>query len=206
MPNPPSENEGGESTTIKGERRVVKNIIINAKLPVKENKLVFYRSSSAKAKDFLTLYFHQLFIQIWQNQNSDTSVGDSVEVAQKVKLQQVNACHGFYFDTKKQKVTQYSHGEITDAKTQLIDFIKLFLVGQQQALLVNAELAEKYLKAKAFEQEDFEKFWSDPNAAMSLGNDPYMHYFWPECPSFENIQTDLTTLYQNMVNSRELIK
>jgi exodeoxyribonuclease V gamma subunit len=185
----------------------VSNVIINAKLPVKDSKLLFYRSSSAKAKDFLTLYFHQLFIQVWQNQNSDSSaVVNSADSINNAKLQQINASHGFYFDTKKQKVTQYRHGEITDAKTQLIDFIAMFLLGQQQALLINAELAEKYIKAKAFEQADFEKIWSDPNAVMSLGNDPYMHYFWPECPPFESIQPDLTALYENMVNSREFIK
>jgi len=187
-------------------KRDGRNIIIHAKLPIKDNKLVFYRSSSAKAKDFLTLYFHQLFIQIWQNQNCDTVTANSINSANNVQLQQVNACHGFYFDTKKQKVTQYRYGEIADEKTQLIAFMDMFFLGQQQALLVNAELAEKYFKTKGFEQVDFEKFWSDANAAMSLGDDPYMHYFWPECPPFESIQTNITSLYEKMITTRELIK
>ncbi|MFT5756952.1 MAG: exodeoxyribonuclease V gamma subunit [Alteromonadaceae bacterium] len=201
---------GAVTGAVTGAKPLVNHMVIHAKLPVKDHKLVFYRSSSAKAKDFLMLYFHQLFIQIWQSQNSDPVAANSVDFAQHAQLQQVDACHGFYFDTKKQKVTQYRHGVITDkvsdVKTQLVDFITMFLLGQQQALLVNAELAEQYLKAKAFEQADFEKYWADPNAVMSLGDDPYMHYFWPECPQFEHIQADLTALYENMVNSREFIK
>ena len=201
----------------------ITDIMMTTQLPVKDNKLVFYRSSSAKAKDFLTLYFHQLFLQVWQQQNiamlSEQSAEQSAEQSlepskeqptEHQKLHQVTTCHGFYFDTKKQKVAQYRYGEIDDASKHLVDFIEVFLRGQQHALLLNAELAEKYFKGnakgKVFEQSDFEKLWSDANAMMSLGDDPYMHYFWPECPQFEQVQTELITLYENMITTRELVK
>ena len=201
----------------------INDIMMTTQLPVKDNKLVFYRSSSAKAKDFLTLYFHQLFLQVWQQQNiamlSEQSAEQSAEQSlepskeqptEHQKLHQVTTCHGFYFDTKKQKVAQYRYGEIDDASKHLVDFIEVFLRGQQHALLLNAELAEKYFKGnakgKVFEQSDFEKLWSDANAMMSLGDDPYMHYFWPECPQFEQVQTELITLYENMITTRELVK
>jgi len=187
-------------TKLVAEQLVDEQIVIQAILPIKDNKLVFYRSSSAKAKDLLTLYFHQLFLQLWQKQNS------GVITAKHEPIHQVNACHGFYFDTKNKKVTQYRYSEIDNATTQLTNFIQAYLLGQQQALLLNAELAEKYFKAKAFEQPDFEKMWCDANAVMSLGDDPYMHYFWPECPQFETIQAEISTLYENMITTKELVK
>jgi len=182
------------------DQMVDEEIVLQAILPIKNNKLVFYRSSSAKAKDLLTLYFYQIFLQLWQKQNSGI-ISEKHEA-----IHQVNACHGFYFDTKNQKVTQYRYSEIDDEITHLTHFIQAYLLGQQQALLLNAELAEKYFKAKVFEQADFEKTWCDVNAVMSLGDDPYIHYFWPECPQFELIQTEIIRLYENMVTTRELIK
>ena len=61
-------------------------------------------------------------------------------------------------------------------------------------------------QCKQFEQEQFELFWDDPNAMMSIGNDPYIHYFWPTCPSIEEVLPELEYLYLDMFNAREQIK
>ncbi len=172
------------------------NIKLSTQLPISDNKLVFYRSSTPKFKDFITLYFHQCILAIAKLQQS----------AEAISLDNISATHGFYFDTKSQKVIQYKYGEVVDAEAQLVKFIRYFVKGSQQAVLVNGELAEKAFSAKVFEQEQFELFWDDPNALMSIGHDPYIHYFWPNCPLIEEVRPELEYLYLDMFNAREQIK
>jgi exodeoxyribonuclease V gamma subunit len=174
---------------------------LSSRLPISDNKLVFYRSSSPKFKDFITLYFHQCLLTIAQDQQCAEDLPENA-----ANLNTVNATHGFYFDTKSQKVTQFKYSEITDAKVQLIKFIQYFIKGSQQPLLVNGEIAEKAFNAKVFEQEQFELYWDDPNAMMSIGQDPYVHYFWPQCPNIDEVRPELEYLYLDMFNAREQIK
>jgi len=181
------------------------NVKLSTRFPVSNDKLVFYRSSSPKFKDFITLYFHQCMLTIAQDQQctENTSSDSSLETE---TINTVNATHGFYFDTKSQKVTQFKYSDITDAKVQLTKFIQYFIKGSQQPLLVNGEIAEKAFSAKVFEQPQFELYWNDPNAMMSIGHDPYIHYFWPNCPNIDDVRPELETLYLDMFNAREQIK
>ena len=77
--------------------------------------------------------------------------------------------------------------------------LETYFAGQQQALLLNANIGEKLsaalLKNKPFEQDDFEKLWHDPNAMFSLVDDPYMAYFWPNTPQLDNIKDQLEAIY-----------
>ena len=124
---------------------------------------MFYRSSSAKAKDFFTLYIHQLIVQVWQEQQLCVTNTGKFTAQHSEMLQGVNTTRGLYFDTKSQKVTQYYFSELLDAKKTLSELITKFLLGKQQALLLNGELGEKVFKTnsrsknKTFEQTDLEK-------------------------------------------------
>ena len=75
-----------------------KCLTLSSKITIVDNKAVFYRSSSAKAKDLFTLYLHQLIIQIAQagvaQENAELFTG-------------ISATHGYYFDTKSQKPSQF---------------------------------------------------------------------------------------------------
>ena len=184
------------------------NCQINAKLPVKAQQLVFYRSSSAKAKDLFTLYIHQLILQVYQEQKL-ADVSD--------ETLQVTSSHGWYFDTKSQKVTEYLFNPVDDAKAQLSQLIAYYFLGQQQALLLNGDVADKAFKAhigksdskkpvKEFEQGDFEKLWQDPNAMFAVGDDPYMQYFWPQCPNFVDYQQVLSKIYLPMYQALVKVK
>jgi exodeoxyribonuclease V gamma subunit len=181
-------------------------ITVQTKLPIKADKVVFYRSSSAKAKDLFTLYLHQLFVQVYQDQMLDVN---SVEQSALSKL---TATTGLYFDTKSQKVTQYLFADLAEAKSKLLNLIKLFFLGQQQALLLNGDIAQQMFKRDrkgnfiAFEQSNFDKLWQDPNAMFALGDDPYMHYFWPQCPELSEHQGLLEDVYQNMYQDLTLVK
>ena len=171
------------------------NVVLNASFPVANDKLVFYRSSTAKSKDFIGLYLHQLILQVYQDENIASNA-----------IKNIGATHGFYFDTKSQKVTQYRYSKLIEPKAQLVHFITQYFNGNTTPLLLNGDIAEKAFKAKQFEQKEFEQYWSDVNAFMPLGSDPYIHYFWPECPDFLVIKPQLESLYLSMFTSREQIK
>jgi len=179
------------------------HINLSATLPVKNDCLVFYRSSSAKGKDLFGLYLHQVILQCWQEQTDHKSL-------EQEQLTLVKLTKGFYFDTKNQKPTQYRYNKIDNAQAHLQFLLTTYLKGQQQALLLNTELAEKYFKAKVFEQTQFEKLWSDSGGMLNiikpLGQDPYMHYFWQQCPVLDDHVSLLKEVYLPMWQAREHIK
>ncbi|WP_259377131.1 exodeoxyribonuclease V subunit gamma [Colwellia sp. BRX9-1] len=181
---------------------------LSANFPVQADSLMFYRSSSAKGKDLFGLYLHQIIMQCWQANTSNLNAAHLTE--EQNMLAQVNVTKGFYFDTKNQKPTQYRFSKIDNAQAQLAFIVETYLKGQQQALLLNTELIEKFFKAKAFAQSSFEKLWSDSGSMLSvvkpLGQDPYMHYFWQQCPEFSEYQSTFTALYQPMWQAQEQIK
>lgn len=183
-----------------------------AKLPVKNEQLIFYRSSTAKAKDLFTMYIHQLILQVGQDQllaSTDTGVSSTI-----ANIAQVKTSHGLYFDTKSQKVTEYGFEHIPNAKEQLTKLIRYFYLGQQQALLLNGDIADKAFKGhvgakksvKEFTQIDFEKLWQDPNAMFALGDDGYMNYFWPQCPIYTDLELQLSDIYLPMYQSLIKVK
>jgi len=180
---------------------------LNVQFPVQNERLVFYRSSSLKGKDIFGLYLHQIILQCWQAQ---VEQGQTNLVDEHRELLGVKETKGFYFDTKNQKPSQYRFGSIKNAHQHLHHIIETYLKGQQQALLLNTELAEKFFKAKNFQQSHFEKLWADNASALSvvkpLGEDPYMQYFWQQCPDFIEIEPTLIELYQPIWQALEPIK
>jgi exodeoxyribonuclease V gamma subunit len=192
------------------------NVVLSARLPVKNEQLVFYRSSSAKAKDHFTLYIHQLILQVWQQQNA--AIENSVNQASasenntsQSSLLKVSASQGFYFDTKTQKITQCFFSDIADPLAQLQTLLSFYSLGLQQPLLINGALAEQVFKGKAskkkeYSQADFEKYWSDENAMMPFGQDPYLHYFWQHCPDFSHHEDNINEVYQSLYQSLQKLK
>ncbi|WDE07750.1 exodeoxyribonuclease V subunit gamma [Thalassomonas viridans] len=184
------------------------SISLSAQLPVQGQQLVFYRSSSAKAKDYFTLYLHQLMLQVWQRQVADGKILPADEEQQS--LAHVSHSSGFYFDTKSQKVSQYRLKEIPEPEKQLEQLLTAFISGQYQALLLNGELAEVYFKnterGKAFGQQEFEKYWHDANAVRPLSADPYMYYFWPACPELNEHLPMIETIYRPLYQALEKVK
>ena len=167
-------------------------INLSAQLPISNQQCVCYRSSTAKAKDLLTLYLYQLFCEVFQDQKGSNNTSPVSQVTQSV---------GWYFDTKNQQVIKKSFTTVVDALAQLNQFITVFLQGQQQALLLNSSIGERYFNARKFEQSEFEKLWQDPNSFKSLGDDPYMQFFWPNCPQLIDHLQDIEQLYQGLYQS-----
>lgn len=189
------------------------SITLSAQLPVKLThagaQLVFYRSSSAKAKDLFTMYLHHLIMQVWQQQNSKTA-HDACNLTHSFgSLGQVEQTRGFYFNTKAQKVEQYSVNNegSEEAKAELEMLLGVYVLGQKQALMLNGDLAAQVFKesrGKRVEltQEDFEKFWQDsvmPTGAIpGFGSDAYIHYFWPQCLQVETLVPQIESVYQGL--------
>ena len=186
-----------------GSIKTVVEVRLECLLPIANNKLVFYRSSTPKAKDFLVLFLHQLMLQVHQSEIDPDSGKASNNIDNLVG---VSATHGFYFDTKSQKVMQYRYSNLFAAKQQLTTFVKSFFNGNLTPLLLNGDIAEKVFKSKVFDQKEFEHYWNDANAFMPLGSDPYIHYFWHECPDIELLKPELESLYAEWFTSREQIK
>jgi len=177
------------------------NILLNTKLAIKNNLLVHYRSSSAKAKDKFVMYFQQLVVQAWQQQTIANNSESNDEHA--LKLQQVTETIGLYFNTKAQKVEQFTVTNIADAQSKLIKLIKMFFKGQQQVLLLNGELAEQVFTKKRGQlvemtQARFEGLWLGDMSTRGLSDDEYLNYFWPECPQYHNHQADIEFIYQDL--------
>jgi len=175
-----------------------RQVQLTAQLPLAKDKLVFYRSSTAKAKDVFSLYLSQLMLQLWQGKNISSGASESRQASE---LNQARGTSGFYFDTKSQKISHLAFSQLPEPEKQLTRLLKGYFTGQEQALLLNGELAEKIFKAKAFEQAEFEAYWSDQNVFMPFGEDPYIHYFWPECPMLDQHREELTDIYGPMYQS-----
>jgi len=170
-------------------------ISLSAQLPISKQQCVCYRSSSPKAKDLMTLYLYQLFCLVFQNQNQNQNQQESTTTS---LVNQVIETVGWYFDTKKQQIIKKSFINITDPLSQLTQVLSVFIKGQQQALLLNSVIGERYFNARKFEQEEFEKLWQDENSFKPLGADPYMQFFWPACPQLTDYRQDIEQLYQGL--------
>ena len=174
-----------------------KSVTVSTKLLIIAGKSVFYRSSSAKAKDLFTLYLHQLILQVAQADESQTHAD---------VLGSVVSSHGYYFDTKTQKPSEFYFSDIIDAKLQLQRLVATFYLGQHQPLLLNGDIVEKIRKSKVFEQTQFEQLWSDSNTFQAFGEDAYIQYFWPRCPNYDDISSKLLNLYQPMLDALQVVK
>lgn len=203
-------NSNGNSESISNSVISEHSITLNAQLPLKVTpsgvKLVFYRSSTAKAKDLFTLYLHHLILQVWQQQNSNLIIDNASPLSSLLLAEQT---HGFYFNTKAQKVEQYSvsNENAKEAKAQLEMLLSVYTKGQKQALMLNGDLAAQVFKesrGKRVEltQEGFEKFWQDspmPTGTLpGFGSDAYIHYFWPQCPDIDSLSADIESVYQGL--------
>lgn len=176
--------------------------------PVAGNKLVFYRSSSAKWKDLFTLYLHQMLLVLWQSQQKTQRSADSSSLDEnQSKLLNVTSTYGYYFDTKKQAPQAYCYNMQDEASIAHLEILLAYYEkGLQQPLLLNGELGETFLNAKSFNQASFELLWSDVNSFNPLGDDPYIKYFWPQCPQFSDIAEDIKQLYAPAFTLRERVK
>jgi len=179
-------------------------VSLAVQFPLKHDLLVYYRSSSAKAKDKFTLYLQQLVLQVWQQQYLECAQSSAIDASdENVRLSKVIGSIGLYFNTKAQKVEQYRLEPIPDAKQKLINILSLFFKGQQQALLLNGDIAEQvFIKKRGqvieMDQARFERLWLGDMNTRGLSEDDYLAYFWPQCPEYQMHQSDLESIYQDV--------
>ncbi|MDG1750050.1 MAG: hypothetical protein P8I03_00050, partial [Thalassotalea sp.] len=190
-----------------GVKTIGYSIDLSTKLQVCADKIIHYRSSLPKMKDFLGLYLNLLIVEIWLEEKSEqTSNLDITTQTLFDSLNKIKTSHGFYFDSKSQKSVQYCYPYIDKPKEQLSLLLAVFLQGQSQALLLNSDLAQAFYKAKVFEQKHFEQLWLDDNNQQAFGRDPYIQFFWSNCPQFNDIQPQLTHVYDMIINHRQQVK
>ncbi|WP_206485699.1 exodeoxyribonuclease V subunit gamma [Thalassotalea sp. G2M2-11] len=172
----------------------IAEITVTTRIYFTGSQLVYYRPSSPKAKDFMQQYLDLLLLQSWQQR----MVGNENLSAKEQRLLEVDTSHGYYFDTKNQCTKHFCYQSVGDAKQLLVQLLLIYCQGQKQPLLLNGALAEKYYKAKRFEQLNFEQFWYDDYYGVAFGDDPYIRYFWQQCPELETILPPLQQVYQTL--------
>lgn len=177
------------------------NISLSARVYTANHQLVFYRSSLPKAKDFINQYVHMLIVQVWLVQNSSKALSEEYGV-----LSEITECHGYYFDTRAQKTVHYYYNLQNEPEAKLTYLLEVYLDGQRQPLLANGDLADKYFKSKQFDHYDFEKYWFDDSNVFSLGQDPYMRYFWSVLPQWSTVQPLIETIYFPIYSERQQVK
>lgn len=170
------------------------SVTLQYQLPIKGEHCIFYRSSAAKIKDKLALYISQLLIQTLNSSHPEHGLSNVV------------ATIGFYFNTKSQKVEQFKYQSLNDTAHSLEVLLQEYIAGLQRPLLLNGELAEKVVKSKGMDQNALENFWHDSNNTFCLGNDPYLQYFWPQCPLLNDIIDPLMALYQPIFAQLKQVK
>ena len=176
---------------------------LTVRLPVYNNAIWLFRSSSAKAKDQLMMSFYQLIVQLLQARSYQTSLTSD----QQQTVDNLTGIKAVYFDTKAQKVAKFTTTAFEHAQAYMQLLIETYLKGQQQPLLLNVKLGEKLatqqLKNKPFAQYEFEQFWGITNSEQqnsmfhveSFSEDAYVQYFWPNTPNFEAHQGLLSDIY-----------
>ena len=192
-----------ENITITVELTLADNqqYTLETSLPTSGDKLMFYRSSTAKGKDKLQLYMHRLLIQLVNQGQASILDADDYQLD---KIKQLSAVEGVYFDTKSQKVDHFSVAPSDEPLAAFTKFINCYQQAHQQALLLNVDIADKYFTARTFGTAQFEKMWLDSNNAFALSNDPYLSYFWSTCPEWLDIEPDIKAVYEPMY--RALVK
>jgi exodeoxyribonuclease V gamma subunit len=81
--------------------------------------------------------------------------------------------------------------------------LALFFKGQQQPLLLNADIAEHIYKQKRgkpldMTQANFVVLWQGDLNTRGLSDDDYLHYFWSQCPELDDIKGQFDLVYQDI--------
>ena len=180
---------------------------LSARIQICDDKIIHFRSSLPKMKDFMGLYINLLVVEVWLENNRELqSTVNELDKDLRDKLHNIKASHGFYFDSKSQKTVQFNYPKIDGPEQRLTQLLSFYLKGQTQALLLNSDLAQAYFKAKVFEQPHFEKLWFDDHNQPAFGDDPYIKFFWPKCPTFSDIQPQLLDVYEIIMNNKQQVK
>lgn len=153
----------------------------------KNNRLIVVRASTPKAKDYLHLYFSLALLQkAQQSEDCDNSVMNI----------DASSCTGYFFDSKAQKMITLSLSNVDWYTIQRL--VQHFIQGQSVASLTNADLALTIEHAKVFEQPQLDKLWHGDANNQGLDQDPYLHYFWQQCPELSSFTQAIFDVYGSL--------
>ncbi len=155
--------------------------------------LLYAKSSSANEGDLSQLY-----------------IGHLISCAYAIEQQ---ACHpdlvlnkvttqGIYLNESKNAVEQYQLTFWPDAIEILASLVASYADSLNQALPITMAIARKHFWFKNkfhpgyLSQASLQTLWHEERFRKSLATDPYLHYFFPQCPALEEIKERLTQTYQ----------
>lgn len=152
------------------------------------------RNASVKAKDLTSLYLnHLLACSLYPQGFEITSVGFYVSEGN---------------DKKAAKLQTVSFNFIDDAKAKLQAILMAYQANLLAPKLVNSTIAHtmlwkfsrgvgKYID-NDISQAEFTKMWQSTQYTPGLDTDPYLDYFWPQCPPIAEHTLHLRSLYQGL--------
>ncbi|OUS24685.1 exodeoxyribonuclease V subunit gamma [Thalassotalea sp. 42_200_T64] len=144
-----------------------------------------YRPARVKAKDIISLYLRHLFA------NSGASSEQVISI-------------GYFLDEKKQALQVVKFDPLINAKQRLTKVLRFYQQGLCQPLLLNCDIGMTMFWQKGkFTENDFRqgqllKLWLGDNYSTGLGDDPYLQYFWPQCPNITEHAEILSTVYKDL--------
>ncbi|WOH38281.1 exodeoxyribonuclease V subunit gamma [Thalassotalea fonticola] len=149
-----------------------------------------YRPARVKAKDLSLLYLNHLLL-------CALSSGDK-----KVCTQ------GYYLNEKDNKLQLVSFDFIEGAQCHIAQILHYYQLAISRPLLLNNAIADKlYWKSgkgggkfieSDFNQAELSKLWYDGFNVSGLESDPYLQYFWPECPNLDEFSQGFSDIYRNL--------
>ncbi len=162
------------------------------------------RNASVKAKDLTGLYLKHLLVCSLYPQSEVSSIGFFIKEASSKTVA---------------KLQTVSFGFIEDAQTKLNTILAHYQSNLLAPKLLNSDIAKtllwKFSRGAGMyidddiSQSEFEQMWRSDDYNAGINSDPYLSYFWPDCPQISEYQADIRELYQGLfknlsMNEQEL--
>jgi len=176
------QEQGVENIEHKNFELELNGITLASRQPWLDEGLIYWRLASPKGKDDVRLWLNHL-------------------LAHCVTGQPVNT-RGIFRDVKKDKVREVHFEPVADAEAQLLQLIGLWQKGMQQPVLLNASLGQRFGLSDSFDEPQLYKAWAGDMVNPGLQDNPYVAWFWPEMPVWDEIESDLTACYTALYQHR----
>lgn len=149
--------------------------------------LLFYRLADPKGKDDVRLWLHHLFAQCLQPEPVVT--------------------RGFFRNQKKSKSLLVEFSDAIESPAVLLErYIDYWRKGLESPQLYLADLAQRQLGGKKFDQSDFDNAWTDSYNNRGYAADPYIRWFWPEMPLWEGaLEQQVREIYSPLYAARRQV-
>ncbi|TLU66243.1 exodeoxyribonuclease V subunit gamma [Thalassotalea litorea] len=155
--------------------------------------LMYAKSSSANEGDLCQFYIGHLLACAYAIEKQKTDANATMPKVTTLAM---------YLNENKKTIEQYQLEFWPDAFEILMDLVGGFLAALKQPFPVSMAIARKnYWSRNKFHpgylsQASLETLWHEETFGRSLATDPYLQYFFPQCPDLDTLNATLGQTYQ----------